>query len=144
MSAHSEALTGTDEVTTDSGGPTMAMGKVQTEESGSLPGLIVVTVSGEVDLAMAPAMDSNLSAALGQGQDIVVDLSDATFLDSVALGVLTWALEASQEAGRRLFLIISDQRVLRVFELTGLTGSFAIFDTRADLIERLSQADSTT
>jgi hypothetical protein len=28
--------------------------------------------------------------------------------------------------------------------LTGLTGSFAIFETRADLIERLSQADSTT
>jgi anti-sigma B factor antagonist len=122
----------------------MAMGKVQTEESGSLPGLIVVTVSGEVDLAVAPAMDSHLSAALGQGQDIVVDLTDATFLDSVALGVLTWSLEASQEAGRKLFLIISDQRVLRVFELTGLTGSFAIFDTRADLTKSLSQADSTT
>jgi anti-sigma B factor antagonist len=122
----------------------MAMGKVQTEESGSLPGLIVVTVSGEVDLAVAPAMDSHLSAALGQGQDIVVDLTDATFLDSVALGVLTWSLEASQEAGRKLFLIISDQRVLRVFELTGLTGSFEIFDTRADLMKRLSQADSKT
>jgi anti-sigma B factor antagonist len=122
----------------------MAMGKVQTEESGSLPGLIVVTVSGEVDLAVAPAMDSHLSAALGQGQDVVVDLTDATFLDSVALGVLTWSLEASQEAGRKLFLIISDQRVLRVFELTGLTGSFEIFDTRADLMKRLSQADSKT
>jgi anti-sigma B factor antagonist len=122
----------------------MAMGKVQTEESGSLPGLIVVTVSGEVDLAVAPAMDSHLSAALGQGQDVAVDLTDATFLDSVALGVLTWSLEASQEAGRKLFLIISDQRVLRVFELTGLTGSFEIFDTRADLMKRLSQADSKT
>jgi anti-sigma B factor antagonist len=122
----------------------MAMGKVQTEDKGSLPGLIVVTVSGEVDLAVAPAMDSHLSAALGQGLDIVVDLTEATFLDSVALGVLTWSLEASQEAGRRLFLVISDQRVLRVFELTGLTGSFAIFETRADLIERLNQADSTT
>jgi anti-sigma B factor antagonist len=122
----------------------MAMGKVQTEETGSLPGLVVVSVSGEVDLAVAPALDSHLSAALGQGQDIVVDLAEATFLDSVALGVLTWALEQSQEAGRGLFLIISDERVLRVFELTGLTGSFAIFETRADLIERLSQADSTT
>ncbi len=121
----------------------MAMGKVDTEANG-LPGLTVVSVSGEVDLAMAPAMDSHLSAALGQGRDIVVDLSDATFIDSVALGVLTWALEGCQESGRRLFLIIGDQRVLRVFELTGLTGSFAIFATRPDLVEHLSQAGSST
>ena len=122
----------------------MAMGKVQTEASSSIPGLSVVVASGEVDLAMAPAMDSHLSAALGQGKDIVVDLSDATFIDSVALGVLTWALEGSREAGRRLFLLISDQRVLRVFELTGLTDSFSIFASRADLIERLSQTDSSS
>lgn len=121
----------------------MAMGKVETEVNG-LPGLTTVAVSGEVDLAVAPAMDSHLSAALGQGKDIVVDLSRATFLDSVALGVLTWALERCTEAGRRLFLILSDQRVLRVFELTGLTGSFAIFATRPDLIEHLSQAGSST
>jgi len=122
----------------------MAMGNAQTEASGSLPGLTVVAVSGEVDLAVAPAMDSQLSAALGEGKDIVVDLSEASFIDSVALGVLTWALEKCQVAGHRLFLIMSDQRVLRVFELTGLTGSFAIFATRADLVEHLSQAGSSS
>jgi anti-sigma B factor antagonist len=122
----------------------MAMGKVQTEASGSISELTVVAVSGEVDLAMAPTMESHLSAALGEGKGIVVDLSDATFIDSVALGVLTWALERSGEAGRALFLIISDRRVLRVFELTGLTDSFSILASRADLIERLSQADSSS
>jgi anti-anti-sigma factor len=89
-------------------------------------------------------MDSHLSAALKDGKDIVVDLSAASFIDSVALGVLTWALEKCQEAGLRLFLVIGDQRILRVFELTGLTGSFAIFTTRAELVEHLSQAGSSS
>jgi anti-anti-sigma factor len=122
----------------------MAMGNVQTEADGSLPGLTIVAVSGEVDLAIAPVMDSQISAALGEASDIVVDLSDATFLDSVALGVLTWALEACEEAGRNLFLVVSDQRVLRVFELTGLTSSFAIFATRAELVGHRNQAGSTS
>lgn len=122
----------------------MAMGTVDTEGNDTIPGLVVVAVSGEVDLAMAPTMESHLSAALGKGRDLVVDLSEATFIDSVALGVLTWALERSGESGHKLFLIIRDQRVLRVFELTGLTDSFSIFDSRADLIERLSQAGSSS
>ena len=120
----------------------MAMGKVQTEESGSLPGLIVVTVSGEVDLAVAPAMDSHLSAALGQGQDIVVDLTDATFLDSVALGVLTWSLEAKPGAS-----FPDHQRPTRA---PGLRTDRSdrefrnLRHTAADLMKRLSQADSKT
>jgi anti-sigma B factor antagonist len=122
----------------------MAMGKVHTEANGTIPGLTVVSVSGELDLAMAPTMESHLSVALGDGKDIVIDLADATFIDSVALGVLTWALERSGDSGRKLFLIIRDPRVLRVFELTGLTDSFSIFDSRADLIERLSQAGSSS
>jgi anti-sigma B factor antagonist len=122
----------------------MATGNVQTVADGSLPGLTIVAVSGEVDLAVAPVMDSQISAALEEGHDIVVDLSDATFLDSVALGVLTWALEACDEAGRNLFLVVNDQRVLRVFELTGLTTNFAIFATRADLVGHRNQAGSSS
>ncbi len=117
----------------------MAMGEVRTEPDGVSPGLPVVTVSGEVDLAVAPVMEAHITNALGPGSDLVIDLSGATFIDSVALGVLTLTLERCEDAGNQLFLVIGDQRVLRVFELTGLTTSFSIFDSREALSSHISQ-----
>jgi anti-sigma B factor antagonist len=118
----------------------MPMGEVTTETSGSPPSPVVVVISGEVDLAMAPAMNDHIAAALSKDSDLIVDLSAATFIDSVALGVLTLALERCEDAGHKLFMVISDARVLRVFELTGLTSSFAIFDSRAALSAHLDEA----
>src|ERR1700722_14485770 len=63
----------------------------QTELLADLP---VVALSGEIDLAVAPATQEQLDALFGEGKTtIVVDLLDATFLDSIALGVLVGALE---------------------------------------------------
>jgi anti-anti-sigma factor len=120
----------------------MALGQVHTETSGSYPGIPIVTAAGEVDLAIAPTMETHIGRALEQKSDLIIDLSGASFIDSVALGVLTWALERTDTTGHRLFLVADDPRVLRVFELTGLTASFAIFDSRAALSTHLSQAGS--
>ena len=49
----------------------------------------VVAVRGEIDLFTAPELKSALSEAIESGHTrIVVDLTDTTFLDSTALGVL--------------------------------------------------------
>ena len=120
----------------------MAMGEVHTETSDSYPGIPIVSAVGEVDLAIAPTMETHIANALGQNSDLIVDLTGASFIDSVALGVLTWALERTDEGEHRLFLVADDPRILRVFELTGLTESFAIFDSRNALSTHLSQAGS--
>ncbi len=120
----------------------MAMGKVRTDSVDLFSGLPVVVAYGEVDLATAPEMENHLSTALGTEGDVAVDLSGASFLDSVALGVLTRALERCEEKNRRLFLIIGDPRVLRVFELTGLITRFPIFASRAELERHLAEIDS--
>jgi anti-anti-sigma factor len=116
----------------------MAMGEVHTETSGSYPGIPIVCAIGEVDLATAPTMETHIANALEKNSDLIVDLTGTTFIDSVALGVLTWALERTDDSEQRLFLVADDPRILRVFELTGLTGSFAIFDSRAALSTHLS------
>jgi anti-sigma B factor antagonist len=121
---------------------TMAQGEVHTQTSDPFRGRTVVAVSGELDLAVAPALETQLSAALAEGRDVVVDLSSSTFIDSVSLGTLTLGLERAEQAGVGFSLVVSDPRVLRTFELTGLTDRFAIFDTLADLTEHLDQAES--
>jgi anti-sigma B factor antagonist len=89
--------------------------------------LPVVALSGEIDLAVAPAMQDRLDALFAEGHStIVVDLLDATFLDSIALGVLVGALERCRKNGGELHLIVTEARILRVLEITGLVNTFPI------------------
>jgi anti-sigma B factor antagonist len=120
----------------------MALGEVHTETNDPIRGLTVVAVSGELDLAVAPDLETQLATALAEGRDVVVDLSAATFIDSVSLGTLTFSLELAEQAEIGFFLVVSDPRVLRTFKLTGLTDRFAIFGTFADLTAHLGQAES--
>ena len=82
---------------------------------------IVVHVVGEVDLANAPELDQQLATVMGQSpSQLVVDLTEVTFMDSTGLGVLVRALKRSRELEIRLDLIVTNERVLKVFGITGL------------------------
>jgi anti-sigma B factor antagonist len=93
-------------------------------------GVPVVAASGEIDVATAPPLRDRLQALTTSGNaNVVVDLLGVTFLDSTALGVLVGALKRCREAGGDLPLVIAEPRILKVFEITGLTGVFSIFET---------------
>ena len=82
---------------------------------------IVVHVAGEVDLANAPELDAQLATVMSESpSQLVVDLTDVTFMDSTGLGVLVRALKRSRELEIRLDLIVTNERVLKVFGITGL------------------------
>jgi anti-sigma B factor antagonist len=87
----------------------------------------VVQVSGEVDIATAPLLRAVLDTVVGRRPTlVVVDLSEATFLDAHALSALT-ALRR-RLAGRHARLVLRDPSpiVLRLLELTEMTQAFEI------------------
>ena len=97
---------------------------VEAEQRG---GTRVVTVRGEVDVATAPTLGEALDAALDEGSGpVVVDLSGVTFIDSTGLGVLIAVRKRCLDSGRELRVVVSDPRILKVFEITGLDDLFAI------------------
>ena len=101
--------------------------KIEDIEIDAVP---LVRVSGEIDVATAPPLRDRLQSLTTSGRSsVVVDLLGVTFLDSTALGVLVGALKRCREAGGDLPLVIAEQRILKVFEITGLTGVFPIFDS---------------
>ena len=111
-------------------------------ELDSTGGPAVVTVSGEIDLAVAPSLRESLTELLEAGHcNIFVDLIDATFLDSIALGVLVGALEQCRQAGGDLYLVVAEPRILRVLEITGLANTFTIHRSRAELPKQTSRTD---
>jgi anti-sigma B factor antagonist len=104
--------------------------EIAEDDAGGLP---VVSVAGEIDVATAPQLRERLQALVAAGNATIgVNLLDVTFLDSTALGVLVGALKRCREAGGDLRLVIAEPRILKVFEITGLTDVFPIYLTVDD------------
>ncbi len=87
----------------------------------------VLAVKGEVDVYTAPRLREKLVELVSQGKhQIVVDLEGVDFLDSTGLGVLVGGLKRLRSHDGDLTLVCTHQRILKVFEITGLTKVFAI------------------
>lgn len=91
----------------------------------------VVVVRGEVDIATAPRMKECMVGLLEGGVSrLVVDLSQVSFIDSTALGVLIGGVRRVNAAGGKMALVVATPPVQRVLSLTGLDRVFPIHDSR--------------
>jgi anti-sigma B factor antagonist len=94
----------------------------------------VITVSGEVDLATSPDLDNAIIAAIESGtSSLAIDLTDVSFMDSSGLGVVVRGLKRCREADKDLDLVITNERVLKVFGITGLDQVIPIHDSIEDI-----------
>jgi len=85
----------------------------------------VLRVAGEADVHTAPALREQLLDLAAKGAvHVIADMSRVDFLDSTGLGVLVGGLKRLREHGGSLTLVISATRILRLFEMTGLTRVF--------------------
>lgn len=90
---------------------------------------VVVEVGGEIDVYTAPQLRESLVALSERGQHkIVVDMANVEFLDSTGLGVLVGALKRAKAREGQLRLVSSQERILKIFRITGLEKVFDIHD----------------
>jgi anti-sigma B factor antagonist len=100
-------------------------------------GADIVMVGGDVDLHSAPELRERLEW-LSNDEDasrIVVDLSEATFLDSMALGVLLAAKRSAEARGKRFMIVSATTEIRRIFEITMLDSVFELHATRDGALE---------
>ena len=69
---------------------------------------------------------------------VIVDLSETTFIDSAALGVLVQETKRLEGRGHSLVLVTSDPRTRRVVELSGLNQVLRTYATLQDAISGLA------
>jgi anti-anti-sigma factor len=83
-------------------------------------GCRVVTVRGDLDAAARQKLDAYLAeAGLGTSQ-LVVDLSELTFLDTAGLAVLTRHWRSLDRTGGSLILAGAQYKTARALWITGL------------------------
>jgi anti-sigma B factor antagonist len=101
----------------------------------------VVSLAGEVDLYTAPEFKQQLLEVIGEGaKEVVVDLTDTTFIDSTTLGVLVGGVKRLRSNDGQLSLVCGDRNITKIFEITGLDKVFTIYPSRADALDGIGVA----
>ena len=102
-------------------------------ESGAKAHLVVA--SGELDLHAAPFMRDTLSSLAAAGRaHLVIDMSEATFIDSAMIGVLAGHLRRTRGAGGSLAVVCSDENILRTFEVAGIDRELQILTALSETV----------
>ncbi|TRM11372.1 STAS domain-containing protein [Lentibacillus cibarius] len=87
----------------------------------------IVTLSGEIDAYTAPKLkETLLPLTKSEGHQTVVDLEKVGYMDSTGLGIFISALKSTKENNSSIRLVKLQDRVLRVFRITGLDEIFTI------------------
>lgn len=90
-----------------------------------------VAVTGELDVASAPALRVGLEALVEScPQRLVVDLSELDFVDASGVATLLATREGLRRHGGTMRTICPDPHVRRTFELTGTVALVGLVDGR--------------
>ncbi len=93
-------------------------------------GRTIVAVGGEIDVYTAPKLRDTITDLVGNGvYDIVVDMEKVEFLDSTGLGVLVGGLKKVRAHDGSLELVCNQDRLLKIFRITGLAKVFVIHES---------------
>jgi anti-sigma B factor antagonist len=104
----------------------------------------VLALAGEVDLANAADLDSELRELIDDGaKQVIVDLLEVPFLESSAIGVLLRYSRALRANGGEMTLVIDDVRIMRVIEITGLSSYFTFERTLSEAVDSAIEAAYT-
>jgi anti-anti-sigma factor len=99
------------------------------------PPLGVVSLHGEHDSFSSSRLENELAVLLDGGYGVVVDLTDASFIDSQTLSVLLATRHRAEDAEAGFTVVLPDDghvHLHRLLDVTGLKGAFALYESQAE------------
>jgi anti-sigma B factor antagonist len=100
----------------------------------------VVSLRGEIDVYTAPRLRQALIDLVEGGvKDIVVDMDRVDFLDSTGLGVLVGGLKRVKSNEGEMKLVVTQDRIMKIFDITGLAKVFPVFGSLEEALGRAPQ-----
>ena len=93
-------------------------------------GILVLTVTGEIDMDNAPALCDAIIAGIDQrhGEPCILDLTSVTFLGSAGLTALVQATNRARERREPLRIVVDSNRpVIRPIQVTGLDDVLSLY-----------------
>ena len=103
------------------------------------PGVAVLECRGEHDLATTHGLGRQLHDFVAKNELVVVDVSEAEFIDSTFMQQLLLADRTSRSEGKRLVLQVGTARVVeRAIEVSGILDVIEHASTREQALSNLA------
>ena len=85
----------------------------------------VVHARGELDAFAAPELAETFAEA-SDGAMVVFDLTEVSFMDSTALGLISRAVRELRERGQAVHVVLPETTARRIFEITTLDRALPV------------------
>ena len=95
---------------------------------------LVISFQGEVDLEHSPVARGVLLEGIGLGKEVLVDLSEVSYIDSSGVASLVEAFQVARRNGTQFALVSINVAARRVLELARLDKVFVIHETLAEAL----------
>ena len=99
--------------------------------------LLRVAIKGRLVAAIAPDLRENVLSKIGDGTNVLVDLSQMSLIDSSGLGVLVQVLQKAKSGGGKVLLAALQSGPKIVFDITKVSRVFEIVQTVAEAEAKL-------
>ena len=100
------------------------------------PVTTAVAVAGEVTFSNVGDFDRALEEALERGaRNLVVDLTEVTFIDSSGLSALLTASARARDQGGAVALVLAEGEPPSIFRFRGVDRLLALYPSREDALE---------
>ena len=104
--------------------------------------IVALELRGEIDLALEGELRLRALHALDRNCHVIVDLSEATFVDASVIGALLSSHREAEYRGAVLALQMGTARIVeRVIELTGMEDAIWRGRTRDEVVRFITAQD---
>jgi anti-sigma B factor antagonist len=104
--------------------------RIVTIERRQVSNQVVFVVAGRMDAENAPQFEQQCKACVAEGLNgLVVDLGELKYVSSMGLRSFVTVAKTIHDKGGTLRICRLNGLVKQVFEITGLLGSFAVYES---------------
>jgi anti-sigma B factor antagonist len=98
---------------------------------------LVIALGGRLDSNTSPELEKLICPRIEATDVVIVDMSRLDYVSSAGLRVLLKAAKIARGAQHRLALAGLTPQVQEVFDISGFTAIFTIYDSRQKALEAL-------
>lgn len=91
--------------------------------------IAILTIEGSLSSEEKINFEKEVNSYKDRQCNLVLDLTNVTFIDSASLGMIVKFHAMFEKNGRHLLLANMSKQIYEVFNLTGVTRQIRIFDT---------------
>jgi len=97
--------------------------------------ILIFTVDGRIDSGTSGTLEKILLTSLEEGEkNLLFDFSKMDYISSAGLRVLLMSAKRTGKMGGKTVLSALTPNVREVFDISGFSGIFSIFNTKEDAI----------